>query len=182
MTPTETLKHEHQIISLVLDAAEREAGRIQRMKKADARRIGSMLDFFRNFADRCHHAKEERLLFARLRERGMPGETGPIAVMLLEHEEGRRRLSAVADALPGAEKGDAGALASVKDNLTVYVDLLRSHIRKEDGVLYPKADALLTSQDQEELAAAFETIEAREMGEGTHEKYHELAHRLAGEQ
>ncbi len=179
MTPTETLKHEHQIILIVLDAAEREAQTIQKEGQLHAQRLEQMIDFFRNFADRCHHAKEEKLLFAKMHERGVPLERGPLAVMLHEHNEGRRRVSAMADALPAAGSDDPTSIVTVRDNLIGYVQLLRAHIAKEDGVLFPMADQLLKSGDQQELTEAFDRIEAEELGEGVHEKYHQLAHRLA---
>jgi hemerythrin-like domain-containing protein len=180
MTPTETLMHEHQIILMVLDEAEREAQRIQDDGQARVPEVDQMLDFFQNFADRCHHAKEEDLLFVKMQEKGMPVDGGPIGVMLQEHDEGRRRLRAVAEALPGAANRDPLALTTVRDNLKAYSRLLRAHIGKEDNVLYPMADRLFTPQDQQELSDAFERVEAEEMGEGVHEKYHQLAHDLAG--
>jgi hemerythrin-like domain-containing protein len=141
-----------------------------------------MLDFFRNFADRCHHSKEEKLLFVKMEERGMPVEGGPIAVMLYEHDEGRRLTRTIAEALPLATNGDRRASAAVAQNLLAYVRFLRAHIHKEDNVLYPMADRLLTAEDQRELMEAFSRVEAEEMGEGVHEKYHQLAHKLAGRQ
>ena len=139
-----------------------------------------MVDFFRNFADRCHHAKEEDLLFVRMGERGMPAEGGPIAVMLMEHDEGRRHVKAVAEALTRARSGYASAIASVRGSLESYARLLRAHIDKEDNVLYPMADRLFAAEDQRWLAEAFDRVEAEEMGEGIHEKYHQMAHELAG--
>jgi len=59
------------------------------------------------------------------------------------------------------------------------VALLRAHIDKEDNVLFPMADQLLTAADQKELTEAFEKVEAEEIGEGVHDKYHQLAHELA---
>jgi hemerythrin-like domain-containing protein len=179
MESTEILKHEHQIILMVLDAAEREAGTIQESQQVDAGRVSEMIDFFRNFADRCHHAKEEQLLFVRMQERGVPAEGGPIGVMLHEHDEGRRRITAIAKALPGAASGDSVAMAEVSDNLLAYVRLLRVHIGKEDNILYPLGDRILTPEDQRELAEGFDKVEAEEVGKGVHEQYHELAHRLS---
>jgi hemerythrin-like domain-containing protein len=86
----------------------------------------------------------------------------------------------MAGALPLATKGDAAATAAIARDLKAYVRFLRAHIGKEDNVLYPMADRLLTAEDQRELMAAFDRVEAEEMGEGVHEKYHELAHKLAG--
>lgn len=167
MTPTEEVKHEHQIILMVLGAAKRE----------DV--ILKLLDFIRNFADRCHHAKEEKNLFAKMQERGMPLKAGPLAVMLHEHEEGRRMVKEAAGALPLAAKGDKHELQVLKDSLVGYVDLLQAHIGKEDNILYPMADRMLTVEDQQELSEAFARVEAVETGEGLHERYHKLAHELA---
>jgi hemerythrin-like domain-containing protein len=79
MTAIETLKHEHQIVLLVLTGAEREVQAIQKTGKADIAKIETMGDFFKNFVDRCHHTKEEKHLFPKMQERGLPKEGGPIA-------------------------------------------------------------------------------------------------------
>jgi hemerythrin-like domain-containing protein len=179
--PTELLKHEHQIILMVLEAAEREAQRIQDTGAVRADDVEHMVDFFRNFADRCHHAKEEDLLFAKMEERGVPMQGGPIGVMLHEHDEGRRHVTGVADALPQARGGDPAALGTVRANLLAFVHLLRAHIRKEDNVLYPMADQLFTVTDQQALAEGFDRVEAEEIGAGVHERYHQMAHDLASE-
>ena len=179
MRPTETLKHEHQIILLALGAAEREVISIEATGRIHADRVEQMLDLFPNFADRCHHAKEEKLLFVKMGERGMPVQGGPIAVMLQEHEMGRRFLRAAAEALPHARSGDARAVAAVRDALGGYARLLRAHIYKEDNVLFPMADQLFSPDDQRELTEAFDRVEAEEIGEGVHDRYHQLAHELA---
>ena len=181
MTPIEILKHEHEVILMVLDAAQREAQTLGATATVDAERIRKFLDFFRNFADRCHHAKEENHLFRRMIERGFPSEAGPIAVMLAEHDQGRAHLKAVEESLALASSGDASAAAEVRDHLIGYAELLRQHIDKENNVLYVMADQILAEQDQSDLSEAFDRVEAEEMGEGTHEKFHRLAHELAGQ-
>lgn len=177
MRPTETLMHEHQIILMVLDAAEREARWIKETGEVQAERVEQMVDFFRNFADRCHHAKEEKLLFVKMQERGMPTEAGPIGVMLYEHDLGRGYVRAVAEALPRAAS-DSAARQTILDNLTRYVQLLRDHIYKEDHILYPMADQLLLPDDQRALEESFERVEREEIGEGVHERYHRIAYEL----
>jgi hemerythrin-like domain-containing protein len=181
MNPTEVLKHEHKVILLVLEAAEKEAEQIRIHGKVNVGRIQKMVEFFRGFADRCHHAKEEDLLFEKMKERGMSVDGGPLAVMLHEHEQGRAWVRGVAEAMPGAERGDQKARSTIAENLASFAGMLRAHIEKEDNILYAMADKMLTDEDQKELAEAFERVEAEEMGEGVHEKYHQLAHELAGE-
>ena len=181
MNPTETLKHEHQIVLLILDAAEREAASIRAKGTVRVPQVEEMLDFFKNFVDRCHHGKEERHLFPRLQERGLPSGVGPVAVMLHEHEQGRAAVRAIADALARVKAGDREAAGALAAGLTEYTELLRSHIFKENNVLFPMADHMLSGADQAELAEAFDKVEAEEIGPGVHERYHRLAHELAGE-
>jgi len=177
VTPTEQLKHEHQIILLVLKGAEAEADHIQETGEVDKAKIGKLVDFFRNFVDLCHHTKEEKHLFQRMCC-SVPQADRPVSVMLQEHEEGRRKVAALAEAL--AQSG-AKAARAVHDILLAYAALLRQHIAKEDNILYPMADNGLDSQDQQKLSEAFEKVESEEMGKGVHEKYHRLAHELAGQ-
>jgi hemerythrin-like domain-containing protein len=181
MNPTETLKHEHQIVLLIMQAAESEVKHIAETGSLRHERIEQIVDFSKNFTDRCHHAKEEKHLFVMLQQRGIPSGSGPVAMMLAEHEMGRKLIRTIAEALLDARAGKASAMTSVKDNLKAYVELLRNHIQKEDNVLFPMADRLLSAADQQALAAEFERVEAEEMGEGTHEKYHQMAQGLLHE-
>jgi len=179
MTPTDILKHEHAVLMLILDAAEREVRLIRASGKVRADRLGQMIDFFRMFVDRCHHGKEEKHLFRFMRKRDAARTNGPVSILLREHEEGRTHVKAMTRALAKAVKGDGRAAAALAEDLSAYILLLRNHTDKEDDVLYPMADEILTRGDQEALLKAFEKVEAKEIGEGVHEKYHQLAHELA---
>ncbi|HOW43886.1 MAG TPA: hemerythrin domain-containing protein [Candidatus Aminicenantes bacterium] len=180
MTATEMLVEEHDLIQKVLDWGETELARIAAGGRPDAGKLLQAVDFIRNFADRCHHAKEEGALFRRLVQKGMPRDNGPIAVMLHEHEQGRAHVAALAAAIAGAARGDAGAVAALREHLGGYIALLRAHIDKEDRILYPMADRLLAPEDQEWLEREFARVEREETGAGVHEKYHRLAEELAG--
>jgi hemerythrin-like domain-containing protein len=180
MTPTEVLKHEHQIVLLVLNGAEREGAAARKSGVRDAPTIAKMADFFKTFVDRCHHAKEERYLFPALGRHGVAKEGGPIGVMLSEHEEGRGHVNAIAAALPGLAAGGPDAVATMGDHLLAYAALLRAHIDKEERVLFTMADRLLTPKESRDMVKAFDLVEAEEIGEGVHEKYHQLAHELGG--
>lgn len=179
MNPTETLKHEHKIVLLVLTGAEREARSIQTGGQVHIDEVEQMVDFFKNFVDRCHHAKEERHLFPAMNAKGMPLEAGPLAVMLHEHDLGRAAVRAIAGALERLKGSRTGANGELAETLLGYVELLRNHIAKEDNVLFPLADRMLSAQEQGDLAVLFEKVEEEEIGAGVHERYHELAHRLS---
>ncbi|MFA5183257.1 MAG: hemerythrin domain-containing protein [Syntrophales bacterium] len=179
MKATDVLKHEHRIILLVLEAADREAQVIKDTGKVSTDKLDKVLDFCRVFIDACHHGKEEEYLFPKMKERGLESDNGPIPVMLQEHEAGRQRVKSIAESLAQARKGDLAGMAALSVNLSAYVDHLQAHIDKENNVLFPMADRLFTAADQQALARAFDKHEAEEMGAGVHEKYHQLAHELS---
>jgi hemerythrin-like domain-containing protein len=177
---TDELKHEHRVIELVLTGLKQLARRAETERRADREGAEKALEILRNFADRCHHGKEERHLFRLMEKRGVPREGGPIGVMLEEHEQGRAHIRALAESVAEAAAGSEGALGTFVEHADRYVALLRQHIQKEDNVLYPMAERLFSQADDEHLIEAFEAIEREEIGEGVHEKYHLWAHELAG--
>jgi hemerythrin-like domain-containing protein len=149
-TPTDILRNEHAIILRALDLLEAAAGRLETGQGPPEGWWEDALGWFRGFADRNHHAKEEDLLFPAMIRAGVPSGGGPIDVMLEEHERGR--------ALVRAMSGSAGAAraASARE----YVALLRAHIDKENEVLFPLADAVLTDDEQRMLEQRFATVAA----------------------
>jgi len=179
MKPTDLLRQEHRVIERVLDCLQATAERVEAGKGFDSAAAGSMLEFFREFADRCHHGKEEGYLFPAMEAKGFPREGGPTGVMLYEHEQGRALVRRMADALQALSSGDASAQAAFTQSARAYCNLLRNHIDKEDQVLFVMADRAFNAEEQARLAAAFEKIEAEEIGAGVHEKYHRLAEELA---
>ncbi len=170
---TDALKHEHRIIEKVLAALQ---GFTESPGKARLENWGKAVDFIRNFADRCHHLKEEKIFFPALEKKGIARDGGPIGMMLTEHEEGRSYVRAMAEAL----KGEVPPKTALVENARAYLSLLRDHIRKEDEILFNMADEVLSSEEQKKLLREFEEHEAKEIGPGIHEKYLKLAEELAG--
>jgi hemerythrin-like domain-containing protein len=173
MKATEILMDEHRVIEQVLTCLEKLADRCEAGGKLDSTSALEALEFFRNFADRCHHGKEEGHLFPLLEARGLGRQGGPTGVMLHEHEEGRRLIAAMARAV------ESDACREFVRQARAYVGLLREHIRKEEHCLFPMAAGILSGLDAESLAQRFEHVENAEMGEGTHEHYLQLANGLA---
>ncbi len=169
---TEALKEDHRVIEKVLSVLEKLTADPQAL---DA--WNKAIDFIRNFADRCHHLKEEKVLIPALEEKGIARDGGPIGMMLTEHEEGRGYVRAMAEAL----KGEVLPKTALVENARAYLGLLREHIRKEDEILFNMADEVLSSEEQKKLLREFEEHELKEIGSGIHEKYLKIAEELAGE-
>ena len=179
MRPTEVLKNEHRVIELVLDTLDAMAVRCEEEGRLDGDSARQAIDFFRSFADRCHHAKEENQLFPLMEARGFDAHAGPTAVMRHEHVQGRAYIAAMEGAVPGAAMGDAAARESWLRAARGYSAMLRDHIEKEDHCLFPMADQGLLATDVVELSRQFERVESEEIGHGVHEKYVALADSLA---
>jgi hemerythrin-like domain-containing protein len=181
MKATNTLMEEHRLIEHLLDALETQAARLQ---TGTAVRTGFFLDavdFNRTFADGCHHRKEEGALFPAMVAVGLSEESGPIAVMLAEHDQGREFNRGMEKAARAVEAGQADARSDLAQSALGYVSLLRQHIRKEDAVLFPMADRLIPGDAQDKLALEFDRIEREETGLDTHERYHALAKAMVKE-
>ena len=137
-----------------------------------------IVEFIRVFADKCHHGKEEELLFSAMEEAGIPKEGGPIGVMLTEHDVGRGYVRGMSEAVAKYKAGDHQASSAIVGNARNYIALLTQHIDKEDNVLYPMADMHLSVEKQEELLKEFERVEHERIGVGKHEEYHKLLDHL----
>lgn len=159
-TPTGVLREEHEVILRALTVLERVGRTMAQGKTVPRETIASLANFFRTFADRCHHAKEEAHLFPALVEHGIPNEGGPIGVMLSEHEEGRALVRTFAEGDP------AIAISAIRR----FVILLRDHIAKENEVLFPLSDEVLPQQEQAAMMNAFELAESEVAGPGVHQR------------
>lgn len=174
-TVRKVLMKEHRVIEAVLDSVER-------MVQADAfdeAFLRQSLDFFRNFADGCHHMKEEEQLFPALEKAGVPREGGPIGCMLSDHEVGRSLLRMIDNQLAPAGRGDPDARATVRTAAARYVTMLRQHIQKEDNVLFVIAENVLSDDQKSAMLQAFAHQEQAPKCDGKHAHYVNLADTLA---
>lgn len=178
MRASDVLKNEHRAVERVLGVLERAADRLDAGETVPVEVFDGSLDFLRNFADKCHHGKEETALFPAMAKAGVPVERGPIGVMLAEHDEGRRYIRAMAEALEGYRRGDEAAKVALTGSARGYATLLAEHIRKEDSILFPMGDRVLSEAAQQELVAEFDRIEAEHIGPGVHERYHAMIDEL----
>jgi len=157
------------------------ARRLQRGLSVRPAALTELLEFFQLFADRCHHGKEEDLLFPLLETKGLPRAGGPLGVMLFEHDEGRGLVQQMIAAAELYAQGAVEAGLHWAEAARSYVLLLRRHIDKENNVLFPMAEYMLSEKEQNDLAQKFETVEVEKMGLGTHERLHARMEELAAE-
>ena len=172
------LMDEHRRIEQVLGSLEAFAASLGQGLSEERSLLGCYAGFFRDFADAFHHAKEEDVLFERLVESGFSRESGPVAVMLHEHQLGRahvsslRRLAGKGGPLSAVERQQAQQAAGA------FVPLLRAHILKEDRILYPMALRVLSGPELDEMAEAFAALERARQEDGSWDRFQALAEQL----
>lgn len=140
---TSKLSEEHQIILHVIDAIMEECNNIENGSEINKDYFGQAIYFIKNYADGYHHRKEEDILFTAMLEALENMHCNPIPVMLYEHEEGRKYVRGMEEAIANQNK------ELLIENAREYCILLENHIHKEDNVLYPMAEDALNDHQKE---------------------------------
>lgn len=172
------LMDDHQIILRMLRALNGMCLRLGEGATVALADLDAALDFIKVFADYAHHGKEEDLLFPAMEEVGFPRQGGPIAVMLMEHTQGRDYVKRLSEALERVRAGEAAALKDAARAASGYSSLLAAHIGKEDNILYPMAMDAIPAARWTVLKERFDRVEAERMGPARRAGYIALVDRL----
>jgi hemerythrin-like domain-containing protein len=175
----EILMEEHRLIEQVLACLQTLLERCAAEGRLDGDAARQAIEFFRAFADRGHHGKEEIQLFPLLEVRGLGSPCGPVAVMRREHELGRLYLQGMEGYIAGATAGEPEAVQWFVQHGQSYIRLIREHIGKEDHCLFTRADHVLTDEDDARLQAAYAQFDTADMGPDGREKCAAIANQLA---
>ncbi len=171
-TATVVLRHEHEAIVLalrILAEIDRHAIAHQPVERQD---LQTLVDFLAEFADTCHHGKEEQLLFPRLHQTGSAEVQHTVERLLPEHAQARHWLASMRRALqPFSPEHFHDAARS-------YAALMLAHIEQENTVLFPMAERLLSTEQLLDLSQQFEAFEVRIIGAERHEALHDQLMRL----
>lgn len=170
VTATRVLRREHQSIREALNFAEGVSVKIERGEQASPEVLAKMMDFFRLFVDRCHHSKEEDILFPMLESRGVSTWGGPLGVMLMEHDRARGLIQEMSEAAEAYKADGEAAGKQWARAAWDYSGLMQEHFGKEEEVLFRMADSLLGPEEQSEVVASFEKLETEKLGPGKHKE------------
>lgn len=176
-SPTQMLEDEHRVIAKVVGAAPVLADRLEAGQVVDAATLQGMVEFMRTFADQCHHAKEEELLFPLLEKKGVPMQGCPVGALIAEHMRGRALVHELASAVDGYSRGERATQEAVVNSLRGLAKLYPSHIWKEDYLLFPLTNKVLSPAEQQALYQQFEQVEER-VGPEVHQRLAQFAEGL----
>lgn len=157
--PTDVLEDEHRYILKVIGAMSVLAETLEKGEQVDPETFMNIVEFMRIFADKCHHGKEEALLFPLLEKRGVPPHGCPIGVLVHDHQTGRTLVTGLAEAAEGFQKGDPTARDALLKNIRGITDLYPGHIWREDYLAFPMSNKVLNADDQKSLSEEFEKVD-----------------------
>jgi hemerythrin-like domain-containing protein len=168
MQPIGPLMREHRLIERMVAVLNGELERMRSGGAANVSLLDSGVDFFRFYADRTHHGKEEDILFRDLAKR----EISPVlkAIMedlLNEHVYARGKVSRLVEARNRLVGGDALAMDEIIATLAELVVFYPVHILKEDRRFFFPCQEYFSREEQDAMLDEFREFDRQLI----HEKY-----------
>lgn len=162
MRPTDSLRKDHALIDKMIGALKIISTLLQNGTTIPRPILDQTIEFSTNFTNKCHHGKEEELLFPTLEKNGMPKEGGPIARMLFEHEITKDLTNSIIKSTDIYTS--TGQPAALIEDIEKYIDHVSLHISKENQRLFGMADMILADQ-QKELISGLDDIEKNKLSD-----------------
>jgi len=173
--PIGPLMIEHRWIERVIGGLQRRLDEPSSPRTFDALYVTRLVDFLRTYADRCHHGKEEDILFRDLSDKGLGTELREVMNQLTaEHEWARATTKQLVLANAALASGDETAHGDVGRLLSDLASFYPTHIQKEDDGFFRPAMTYLTPAEQDATLGEFIRFDASLI----HEKYRRIAGEL----
>jgi hemerythrin-like domain-containing protein len=149
----EILREEHRNIETLLRVLERELNIFDRAERPDYEVVQAVIDYFRDYPDRCHHPKED-VVFAKLKARD-PAAAASVGDLEAEHRSGAERLRRVGRAVEGVLSEREMLRQTVDAIVRDFIESERRHMEMEERVLFPAAAKALRPEDWAEIDASW---------------------------
>lgn len=162
---------EHEIIANAIDTARQARSLIGKEDAAYEKLIHQLIGFFRNYADKYHHFKEEEILFPEMAKRNDLLADGVIKEMFENHEDFREMIRNIEKALNEKKYSEA------QQQLEKYTEALLDHIAVENDEVFQTAESIFSEEELEKIFFRFEDCD-RDLGNAKKEELKELADTL----
>jgi len=176
--PITILTEEHKVILKVVTACGAIREKLNTGRKADVQLLVKIVEFMQEFADKCHHTKEEDLLFPAFEKAGVPSTGCPLEALRAEHKNGRKLVMQLNDSANRYMESETGDATGITNALAGIGKLYPNHIWKEDAMVFPMVGRLFSPERRKQLLKAFEEVEAK-MGHDVHRKFVSFAEEIS---
>lgn len=158
--PLDLLRLAHRTALGELELLEKSAASLKRNGGVAWGYLDKVFGFFDGEL-KVHFRHEEEIVFPYLAR--VIGREGPIAAMLDEHQTVWRAVDALhekVEELRLSQPDSSGKLVQTVQQIANHiVGFLRSHIQKEDNVLFPLAEEALDPQTLREMVSKIQAVE-----------------------
>ena len=169
---------EHQALWRILDLLDQLLSDMNvNEQRPDERLFSTIFDYIQHFSRRVHSTPTDIELYKRL------GEKSPESAPLLEklargYVIGHEKLLELRQLLAGCMENWPQGREAFSHALARFTEALRKHIRKEEGVVIPRARKLLTEEDWQQIIEARDVENDPLFGERVREEFRELRHQI----
>lgn len=177
MKPIGPLMWEHRLIESMVHVITGEVKAIKTNGYADSSFVDAVVDFFRTYADRTHHGKEEDILFRELATKNLSAEHEQVMKeLMIEHVTARETVGRLADANEKYRGRNPGALREIERILTALTELYPAHIEKEDKHFFYPSMEYFSNEEQDVMLREFREFDQNMI----HEKYRNIVKKHGG--
>jgi hemerythrin-like domain-containing protein len=166
---------EHRWIERMIADVRARLGEPASRKTIDSQYVGMVVDFLRTYADRCHHGKEEDILFEALAQKDLePSLKQTMERLSADHQWARATTRLLVAANASLAAGDPASLEEVRRLLGELAAFYPEHIRLEDKAFFRPIMTYLSADEQAAMLKTFAEFDASLI----HEKYRRLVQDL----
>jgi len=152
MLPIGPMMIEHRLIERMIKIMDLEVKRIEKEGVLNLVLIDQAVDFIRTYADRCHHGKEEGILFRELEKKNISRDHKKILDELVEeHKLGRKLTGSLAEARKEAANENHSQVLDVVDIMKKLVNIYPKHIEKEDKHFFMPVMGYFTESEKQAM-------------------------------
>ncbi|KON90409.1 hypothetical protein AF332_22550 [Sporosarcina globispora] len=151
------LKEEHHPLLAMLEELHRIT--IIMEESPDRTLFEKLTEHVKNFCRKLdpHSEREEGVLF-RMMEQYLGKETGPIAIMEYEHDQAKNYFKTFLEAAERTEHLTEKEMTEYSGLIKNAYYTLTQHFSKEENVLFPMAENLLSNDEKQELYSKIQQI------------------------
>ncbi len=176
MLPIGPLMIEHRLIERLIVLIEKEGSKIENDNLTDIDFIDDCIDFIRTYADRCHHGKEEDILFRDLKNKKLSSEHARILNELIDEHKHAGNITSKLINARNKYFSDTSNTTNQIYSFEIYeylkdlIDFYPEHIKKEDKEFFLPCMDYFSDKEKEKMLEEFRDFVRKLI----HEKYKKL--------
>ena len=178
MKPTDNLILEHREINELLDIMSNIALKIKSKDVFYPNDVEEIINYLIVLIDKSHQGKEDEVFYPELISSGIPKETAPLSIINYEHTLSKRYLNDISSCVVNCKIGNDFSGELLADSLTNYVVVIKNHIQREEEIVFPIANEVLSDEKQNEISQRFEDIEKKNISHSFLERFNRLVNKL----